>query len=150
MLDDTSVLMNCEAQEWKLKMYSGRQYDQIRKLHYLRFSVLPAVTLTLQSSKIVSQMQKAKCVLWYHKSVVQVRDFIPSLESNHPRQRLSTSGISCSMKLAAFVEETAPSENHSLKLRLKKFNFYLQSKKITKMRNNQTCHKQCIKLCELI
>jgi hypothetical protein len=66
MSDDTSVilLMNWEAQEWKLKMYSGRLYDQVLKLQYLSFTVLPAVALTLQLSKIVSQVWKAKCVLW--------------------------------------------------------------------------------------
>jgi hypothetical protein len=58
MLDDISVilLMNWEAQEWKLKMYSGRICDQVLKLHYLGFTVLPAVALTLQLSKIVNQV----------------------------------------------------------------------------------------------
>jgi len=50
MLDDTSVilLMNWEAQEWKLKMYSSRLYDQVLKVHYLGFTVLPAAALTLR------------------------------------------------------------------------------------------------------
>jgi len=32
-------------------MYSGRLYDQVLKLHYLGFIVLPAVALTLQFHK---------------------------------------------------------------------------------------------------
>jgi hypothetical protein len=74
MLDDSVILLtNWEAQERKLKIYSGRLYDQVLKLHYLGFTVLPAVALTLQLSKIASQVWKAKCVLWYHRSVVQVQ-----------------------------------------------------------------------------
>jgi len=37
-------------------MYSGRLHDQVLKLHYLSFTVLPPVALTLQLSKIVSQV----------------------------------------------------------------------------------------------
>jgi hypothetical protein len=64
MLDDTSVilLMNWEAQEWKLKMYSSRLYDQVLKVDYLGFTVLP-----VQVQKRWKEPPKTVSIYKWHK-----------------------------------------------------------------------------------
>jgi hypothetical protein len=69
---------------------------------------------------MASQVEKDKCMLWFHefRSVVIVQRRFRTVFGRDPSTKmLITGGINCSIRLAAFVEENAPGDDQSLKLK---------------------------------
>jgi len=86
----------------KTKWSSVRLYVQICSLCHLGFQILPPTVL-----KMVSPVDKAKCVLWLHEaeSLIAVeRSFYWCIERNHCPKIQFVSGINCLMRLVAFVK----------------------------------------------
>jgi len=82
----------------------------------LDFQVVSPVALISRMLKMASHVQTAKCLAWrpVSKSAVNVqRDCVRSW--NHQRKCLNNGGISCSVRLGAFVTGKAPAKDGRMK-----------------------------------